>query len=101
MGTRLLLLLADLHKRVYFSIKQLLIIIHFMKPCIFFHLQQTLQTLIAVVKLTLNSRAQPVATEQAVPPKFNTPLVAGMYVNKHTMYRLTVLLMQGCWEQCS
>ena len=55
-----------------------------MKPCIFFHLQQTLQTLIAVVKPTLNSRAQPVATEQAVPPKFNTPLVAGMYVCKHT-----------------
>ena len=55
----------------------------------------------AVVKPTLNSRAQPVATEQAVPPKFNTPFVAGMYVNIHTMYRLTVLLMQGCWEQSS
>ena len=75
--------------------------IHFMKPCIFFHLKQTLQTLIAVVKLTLNSSGQPVATEQAVPPKFNTPFVAGMYVNIHTMYGLTVLLMQGCWEQSS
>ena len=48
----------------------------------------------AVVKLTLNSSGQPVATEQAVPPKFNAPFVAGMYVNIHTMYRLKVLLMQ-------
>ena len=49
----------------------------------------------AVVRLTLNSVIQPVTTEQALPPKFNTPFVAGMYVNKHTMYRLILLPMQG------
>ena len=38
----------------------------------------------AVVKLTLNSVIQ-----------FNTPFVAGMSVNKHTMYRLVLLPMQG------
>ena len=53
----------------------------------------------AVVKLTLNSSGQPVATEQAVPPKFNTPFVAGMYVNIHITYRLKVLLMQDLKTQ--
>ena len=47
----------------------------------------------AVVKPTVESTAQPVATKQAVPiesTQFNTPLVAGMYVNTHTHHRLTI-----------
>ena len=41
------------------------------------------------MKPTLNSSAQPAATEQAVPLQINSALVAGMYVNTHTHTPLT------------
>ena len=63
------------------------------------------------MKPTLNGTAQPAATEQAVPMKsmqFNTPLVAGRYVNTHTtdlQYSITharpseAVLLIRLWSQ--